>query len=117
MFMTPWLALLYVVHPRAVHRFVGYLEETACITYANIIRQVETPGTPLHEAWSELPAPALAKACDASAEVAAGCAQTGMVRNSLGKWRGSGSRIRRIPRQIILRCPPVWTDIKRVRKG
>jgi len=61
-FMTPFLAAIYVVHPWSVHRFVGYLEETACLTYANIIQQVETPGTPLHEAWSELPAPALAKA-------------------------------------------------------
>jgi hypothetical protein len=60
-FMTPFLASVYLVHPRSVHRFVGYLEETACLTYANIIQQVETPGTPLHEAWSELPAPALAK--------------------------------------------------------
>lgn len=61
-FMTPFLAAIYVVKPTAVHRFVGYLEETACLTYANVIHQVETPGTPLHAAWSELPAPALAKA-------------------------------------------------------
>lgn len=60
-FMTPWLAAIYVVKPGAVHRFVGYLEETACLTYANIIHQVETPGTPLHEAWSQLPAPDIAK--------------------------------------------------------
>jgi hypothetical protein len=61
-FMTPFLAAVYIVHPRTVHRFVGYLEETACVTYANIIDQVQTPGTPLHEAWSGLPAPALARA-------------------------------------------------------
>lgn len=61
-FMTPFLAAVYIVHPRSVHRFVGYLEETACVTYANIIDQVQTPGTPLHEAWSGLPAPALARA-------------------------------------------------------
>lgn len=60
-FMAPWLAAVYLVHPKAVHRFVGYLEETACHTYANIIRQVETPGTPLNEAWSEMPAPQVAK--------------------------------------------------------
>jgi len=60
-FMTPWLAALYFVKPGAVHRFVGYLEETACLTYANIIHQVETPGTPLHAAWAELPAPAMAR--------------------------------------------------------
>ncbi|CAE8743328.1 unnamed protein product, partial [Polarella glacialis] len=62
LFMTPMLAMVYIARPKAVHRFVGYLEETACMTYANIIHQVETPGTPLHEAWAELPAPALAKA-------------------------------------------------------
>lgn len=60
-FMAPWLAVVYFVHPKAAHRFVGYLEETACLTYANIIRQVETPGTPLHKAWAEMPAPQVAK--------------------------------------------------------
>jgi hypothetical protein len=59
--MTPFLASVYIVKPDAVHRFVGYLEETACLTYANIIHQVETPGTPLHDAWSHLPAPNIAK--------------------------------------------------------
>jgi hypothetical protein len=59
--MTPLLALVYLVHPRVVHRFVGYLEETACHTYANIIQQIETPGTPLHKEWSQLSAPQLAK--------------------------------------------------------
>lgn len=61
LFMTPWLAAIYIVNPKAVHRFVGYLEETACLTYANIISQVETPGTPLHAAWAELPAPDIAR--------------------------------------------------------
>jgi len=59
--MTPFVGALYIVKPGAAHRFVGYLEETACLTYANIIHQVETPGTPLHEAWSDLPAPNIAK--------------------------------------------------------
>mmetsp|Transcript_38548 Transcript_38548/g.90573 ORF Transcript_38548/g.90573 Transcript_38548/m.90573 type:complete len:200 (-) Transcript_38548:175-774(-) len=58
--MTPFLASVYLVNPAAVHRFVGYLEETACMTYANIIHQVETPGTPLHKEWHNLPAPKLA---------------------------------------------------------
>jgi len=55
--MTPLLYVTYFVKPKMAHRFVGYLEETACETYANIINQVETPGTPLHEEWSTLPAP------------------------------------------------------------
>lgn len=59
--MTPLLMGVYLLHPPAAHRFVGYLEETACHTYANVIRQVETPGTELHEKWHELPAPDIAK--------------------------------------------------------
>lgn len=59
--MTPFVASLYIVKPAAAHRFVGYLEETACLTYANIIHQVETPGTPLNLEWSHLPAPNIAK--------------------------------------------------------
>ena len=59
--MTPLLWSIYVVNPKMMHRFVGYLEETACETYANIIRQVETKGTPLNEAWADLPAPDIAK--------------------------------------------------------
>lgn len=55
--LTPYLMILYSIHPQSVHRFVGYLEETACHTYASIIEHVETPGTHLHESWSTLPAP------------------------------------------------------------
>jgi len=58
--MTPFLMGVYMVNPKAMHRFVGYLEETACLTYVNTIRHVETPGTHLHEAWAHLPAPPLA---------------------------------------------------------
>lgn len=61
MVLTPILMGVYIVHPKSMHRFVGYLEETACHTYADIIRHVETPGTHLHDAWSEVPAPAIAK--------------------------------------------------------
>eukprot|EP00605_Chrysophyceae_sp_TOSAG23-4_P002219 GSChrysophyteH1.ASY1.ANO1.2462.1 assembled CDS len=59
--MTPLLWIIYTTNPKAMHRFVGYLEETACETYSNIIRQVETPGTPLHQEWANLPAPDIAK--------------------------------------------------------
>mmetsp|Transcript_91104 Transcript_91104/g.208855 ORF Transcript_91104/g.208855 Transcript_91104/m.208855 type:complete len:344 (-) Transcript_91104:423-1454(-) len=59
--MTPFVAALLIVKPGAAHRFVGYLEETACITYANVIHQVETPGTPLHGAWSDVDAPEIAR--------------------------------------------------------
>jgi hypothetical protein len=60
MLMTPFLAFTYILKPKACHRFVGYLEETACETYANVIQQILTPGTPLHEEWAQLPAPAMA---------------------------------------------------------
>merc|ERR550537_1772526 len=52
--MTPFLLATYIVHPRAMHRFVGYLEQTACHTYHNIITHIETPGTKLHAAWADL---------------------------------------------------------------
>lgn len=58
--MVPLLMGVYLVHPRSMHRFVGYLEETACHTYVNIIRHIETPGTKLHTAWADLPAPDMA---------------------------------------------------------
>eukprot|EP01038_Epipyxis_sp_PR26KG_P005499 gene5499-7613_t len=58
--MTPFLMAVYAIHPSSCHRFVGYLEETACHTYASVIEQVETPGTQLHEGWSKLPAPEIA---------------------------------------------------------
>ena len=56
--MTPFLMSVYLVHPKSMHRFVGYLEETACHTYVSVIQQAETPGT--HTAWFGLPAPPIA---------------------------------------------------------
>jgi len=58
--MTPFLLSVYLVHPKSMHRFVGYLEETACNTYLNIVHKCETPGTKLHAEWGNLPAPAIA---------------------------------------------------------
>jgi hypothetical protein len=59
--LTPFLMAVYIIKPKALHRFVGYLEQTACKTYHNIIVHVETPGTHLHTAWAHLPAPDIAK--------------------------------------------------------
>jgi len=59
--MTPFLMGVYMVNPKAGHRFVGYLEQTACSTYHNVITHIETPGTKLHAAWAHLPAPDIAK--------------------------------------------------------
>ena len=61
MVMVPALFTVYCIHPPAMHRFVGYLEETACKTYVNVIHHVETPGTKLHTAWATLDAPVLGK--------------------------------------------------------
>eukprot|EP01065_Artemidia_motanka_P016694 TRINITY_DN202_c0_g2_i2.p1 TRINITY_DN202_c0_g2~~TRINITY_DN202_c0_g2_i2.p1 ORF type:complete len:421 (+),score=157.61 TRINITY_DN202_c0_g2_i2:62-1264(+) len=59
--LAPMLLAVYAMHPPALHRFVGYLEETAVSTYADVIKWMKTPGSQLHTAWSELPAPAIAK--------------------------------------------------------
>jgi hypothetical protein len=37
------------VYPQALHRFVGYLEETAVVTYTQVIQTLQTPGTQLNE--------------------------------------------------------------------
>lgn len=58
--MTPVLMMMYLANPKFLHRFVGYLEETACHTYVSVIKNIETPGTKLHEAWSLTPAPPIA---------------------------------------------------------
>ena len=58
--MTPFLMLTYTIKPAAMHRFVGYLEETAVHTYSNILHHCETPGTHLHNDWAALPAPDIA---------------------------------------------------------
>lgn len=59
--LTPTLMLTYMIHPPAMHRFVGYLEETACHTYVSIIEQVQIPGTHLNLAWKDVPAPDFAR--------------------------------------------------------
>mmetsp|Transcript_25458 Transcript_25458/g.37542 ORF Transcript_25458/g.37542 Transcript_25458/m.37542 type:complete len:335 (-) Transcript_25458:105-1109(-) len=59
--LTPLLMGVYLVKPSAMHRFVGYLEETACHTYVSIIEQAQVPGTHLNDAWKDLPAPDIAK--------------------------------------------------------
>merc|ERR1719461_2481132 len=46
--MLPFFTLMYILNPKMMHRFVGYLEETACHTYTDIIDHVETPGTNLN---------------------------------------------------------------------
>jgi hypothetical protein len=59
--MTPVLMLAYAFRPQLLHRFVGYLEETAVHTYSNILTHLETEGTHLHREWRHLQAPEIAK--------------------------------------------------------
>lgn len=53
--------VMYVLSPRTAHRFVGYFEETAVVTYSQVISKVEEEGSLLNKAWSHLEAPAIAK--------------------------------------------------------
>jgi ubiquinol oxidase len=55
--LAPLLFTVYCVHPKSMHRFVGYLEETACKTYLTVIDKIETPGTKLNTYWKDLAAP------------------------------------------------------------
>jgi ubiquinol oxidase len=49
--------LAYLVSPRTCHRFVGYLEEEAVMTYTHCIRDMEAGRLP---AWEHLDAPDIA---------------------------------------------------------
>jgi len=59
--LTPFMVFLYTVHPSSLHRFVGYLEETAVHTYKNVIDHTLRPGTLLHQRWANMDAPTVAK--------------------------------------------------------
>lgn len=49
--------LSYLISPRTCHRFVGYLEEEAVITYTRAIADIDSGKIP---EWNELPAPEIA---------------------------------------------------------
>lgn len=51
------LFLAYLVSPRTCHRFVGYLEEEAVLTYSRIINEIEAGNLP---EWSKMEAPEIA---------------------------------------------------------
>lgn len=55
------LTATYLVSPKSLHRFVGYLEETAVETYADLVKHTRREGSQLHAAWSDVPASDLAK--------------------------------------------------------
>eukprot|EP00092_Neocalanus_flemingeri_P028770 GFUD01031234.1.p1 GENE.GFUD01031234.1~~GFUD01031234.1.p1 ORF type:complete len:327 (+),score=76.37 GFUD01031234.1:365-1345(+) len=54
---TAAFSLAYVVSPHFCHRFVGYLEEQAVVTYSDILQKMDEGKLPM---WSRLPAPEIA---------------------------------------------------------
>ncbi|EGN92138.1 AOX, alternative oxidase mitochondrial precursor [Serpula lacrymans var. lacrymans S7.3] len=50
--------LSYMISPRTCHRFVGYLEEEAVLTYTRCIEEIEAGRLP---EWTDLSAPEIAK--------------------------------------------------------
>jgi hypothetical protein len=49
--------LAYLVNPNAAHRFVGYLEEEACLTYTLCLEEMDKGRLP---EWKNMPAPTIA---------------------------------------------------------
>lgn len=49
--------LVYMLFPRAAHRFVGVLEEEACLTYTQIISEIDRGHLP---EWEKLAVPQIA---------------------------------------------------------
>ncbi|CAE7946189.1 alxA [Symbiodinium sp. KB8] len=56
-FLT-WYSLMYLVCPRYCHRFVGYLEEEAVITYSKLIDAIDADQLPM---FSNMKAPLFAR--------------------------------------------------------
>jgi len=54
--MFNFLFISYLLSPKTVHRFVGYLEENAVHTYTVLLKDIDTPGS-LVENWKYIPAP------------------------------------------------------------
>jgi ubiquinol oxidase len=52
-----FLFLAYIISPRTVHRFVGYLEEEAVLTYTRQIKDIDAGRLPK---WETLQAPEIA---------------------------------------------------------
>merc|ERR1719510_1508233 len=54
---TALFSMAYLISPRFCHRFVGYLEEQAVVTYTHILEELDAGRLPM---WSALPAPDIA---------------------------------------------------------
>ena len=59
--MVTVLTATYIIKPKLLHRFVGYLEETACDTYADLVLHTRREGSKLNRAWKDVPASDLAR--------------------------------------------------------
>jgi len=57
-FFSSAFFLTYILSPKICHRFVGFLEEEAVITYTRCIEDLDAGKLPT---WSSLPAPQIAK--------------------------------------------------------
>jgi len=57
MVFTLGFSVAYLISPTFCHRFVGYLEEQAVITYTHILEEIDSGRLPM---WSKLPAPDIA---------------------------------------------------------
>eukprot|EP00095_Tigriopus_kingsejongensis_P006827 maker-scaffold82_size396747-snap-gene-2.29 protein:Tk06827 transcript:maker-scaffold82_size396747-snap-gene-2.29-mRNA-1 annotation:"alternative mitochondrial-like" len=60
--LTQWgftaaFSMAYIVSPNFCHRFVGYLEEQAVVTYTHILEEIDEGRLPM---WKNLPAPEIA---------------------------------------------------------
>jgi len=45
-FYTPFYAMMYIFSPSTAHRFVGYLEETACTEYTHFLEKIDAGKIP-----------------------------------------------------------------------
>lgn len=54
---TAGFSITYIISPQFCHRFVGYLEEQAVITYTHILAEMDAGRLPM---WVRLPAPDIA---------------------------------------------------------
>jgi len=54
---TGFFSLAYLISPHFCHRFVGYLDEQAVVTYTHILEEIDAGRLPM---WRELPAPKIA---------------------------------------------------------
>lgn len=54
---TASFSLAYLINPNFCHRFVGYLEEQAVVTYTQILEELDSGRLPM---WKNLPAPDIA---------------------------------------------------------